>query len=266
METPIREKALKQNHRFATLDTKLGKAWDELLHNSRFIAGIYAGDFDARLFGIYMLETYHYTAHNARNQAIAGARAFDRSPHYLKFCFEHAQEETGHEFMALHDLGTLGFDKDTFPIPEPLPATEVLIAYLYWISEHGNTVQRLGYSYWAENCYGYIAPIVQQVQSHLGLKNSQLTFFTAHATIDTVHAREVLEVVDSHCATEADWQAVERVMLTSLRLMGDVLEAVWQAFQELRTSQPSPYAFLNVLVNPARQSHPGTLAVSPAYG
>lgn len=234
-------------NQFSALERQIEEAWNDLLRNSSFVGGIRSGDFDLRLFGIYLLETYHYTSHNARNQAIAGARTQDRDASYLKFCFEHAAEETGHELMALHDFSALGFKRDPVDsLPPPLPATEILIAYLYWISFQGITVQRLGYSYWAENCYRYINPLIKSVQSGLGLKDSQLTFFTAHGAIDAVHAREVVEVLDRHCKNDADWKAVARVMLTSLGLTRNMLEEVWNAFQDLRDEKPSPYMFLNL--------------------
>jgi len=249
MEPGITNSDLKQVNRISALERQIEDAWHDLLKNSSFVSGIRSGDFDPRLFGIYLLETYQYTSHNARNQAIAGARTLDRDPSYLKFCFEHAAEETGHELMALHDFSALGFERESIDnLPAPLPATEILIAYLYWISFQGNTVQRLGYSYWAENCYRYINPLIKSVQSQLGLKDNQLTFFIAHGSIDVVHAREVVKVLDHHCKTDADWKAVERVMLTSLRLTGNMLEEVWNAFQDLRDAKPSPYTFLSLPV------------------
>ena len=56
-------------------------------------------------------------------------------------------EETGHENMALRDIRSLGFDVSAVSQMRPLPATETLTAYLYWISVQGNPVQRLGYSF-----------------------------------------------------------------------------------------------------------------------
>jgi pyrroloquinoline quinone (PQQ) biosynthesis protein C len=233
---------------FERLDRSLQRAWDTLLSTSHFAERIRSGRFDARLYGIYMIETYHYTSHNARNQALAGARAFDRQPGYLKFCFEHAEEETGHELMALHDLCSLGFDRHTLPLPGPLPATEVLIAYLYWISQNGNTVQRLGYSYWAENCYTQIDSLLRIIREKLDLKDNQLTFFVAHSVIDDEHARKVRDTIEHHCGSIEDWDAVERVMLTSLALTGRILEDVDAAYETLVSGEPCPYTFLNTLV------------------
>ena len=46
--------------RFARLDRALASAWDALLGTSPFVARIRARRFDARLYGLYLTETYHY--------------------------------------------------------------------------------------------------------------------------------------------------------------------------------------------------------------
>ena len=39
----------------------------------------------------------------------------------------------------------------------PLPATEALVGYLYYVALRYGAVARLGYSFWAEGVYGHIA-------------------------------------------------------------------------------------------------------------
>jgi thiaminase len=233
--------------RFNRLESLLAEEWKLILEQSPLIRTIMEGKADKRLFGLYMLETYQYTYHNARNQALVGTRSGEMPVKYMKFCFEHAEEETGHELMALHDLMELGLSRDEITIPAPLPATEVLIAYLYYVSANGNPLRRLGYSFWAENCYGYINPVISKIKSTLQLKDSQLTFFVAHSNIDEEHAVEVYDMIARFCKTEQDWQHVERVMLVSLRLQGRVLDDVFEAYKRLEAGNANEYSFLNKL-------------------
>lgn len=88
------------------LDQRIEKAWADILDNSRLVKAIREGSVSRALYAIYMIETYHYTAHNARNQGLVGVRHAD-NPVYAKFCFEHAAQEVGHEKMALHDVMSL---------------------------------------------------------------------------------------------------------------------------------------------------------------
>ena len=86
------------------------------------------GCVDKRLYAIYLTETFHYTKHNAKNQALVATRMESINPNYAKFCLKHALEEVGHEFMALHDIQNMGYKLDEKSLPEALPATKTLVA------------------------------------------------------------------------------------------------------------------------------------------
>jgi pyrroloquinoline quinone (PQQ) biosynthesis protein C len=237
-EMPIRD--------LETLKARLMATWDDLLSNSRFVRTIKSGEATRTLYALYLVETFHYTRHNARNQALVGVRMSEDDRHYQKFCFDHATAEVGHELLALHDLVSLGLERSPI-LPPPLPATEILIAYLYWISYQGNPLQRLGYSYWAESCYNYVRPLLRTVQQTLGLTTTQMTFFIAHAEIDAEHSRLVNSMISKKCADAADWDAVAKVMETSLRLTGRMMDEVHDEYIRLVDGQTERCAFLKAL-------------------
>ncbi len=232
--------------RLDRLNTRLSQIWGEILQHSRLVNAINEGSVDKALYAIYMLETYHYTSHNARNQALVGVRYAEHIP-YAKFCFQHAAEEVGHEKMALHDVMSIGLKNEKFEIPHALPATEILIAYLYWISFTGNPLQRLGYSYLAENAYQYINPIIGRLREVLQLDEAQLTFFIAHSDIDADHFEEIKSIMKRSCKAESDWVDIARVMETSLRLTGDMLESVYDEYERYKAGKSNRYSFLSVL-------------------
>lgn len=233
----------------ATLKKARDAAWAAILKEASWPRFILAGDYDARFYGIYLVETYHYVMHNPRHQALVGAMSKDQPFNYTKFCYEHAEEETGHEMMAHHDLASLSSGHPQFAMPPPDATTETFIAYLYWVSTNGNPLRRLGYSFWAEDSYGYIEPLVRKVKDTLKLDNSQMTFIISHATIDEKHSLEIEEMIGTFCKTEEDWQAVEDVMNTSLKLQSDMIEQVVASYKTLRSGGESRYAFLNPLVS-----------------
>jgi len=230
---------------FDVLDNDIRDFWTAFLEHSNLAKTVRAGTMNRRYFAIYMFETYHYTSHNARNQALVGVRDFINKPQYLKFCFEHALEETGHELMALHDVNSLGLKDRDYEIPKPLPATEIFIAYLYYISATGNPLQRLGYSYWAESVYEHVMPLIRDIQTQLQLKDSQLTFFISHALIDEGHAEEVKDQIRQHVSTQQDWQDLRRVLKTTLELTARVIEEVHQTYLKLDAGEATGYEFLN---------------------
>ncbi|MBY0404429.1 MAG: iron-containing redox enzyme family protein [Cyanobacteria bacterium] len=229
------------------LDARVNQCWQTILSNSKMIQEIMAGGSDKRLYALYLIETYHYTRHNAKNQALVAIRSNDQHNAYLQFCFRHAADEAGHELMAVHDLKQMGVDSQPVLKSRPLPATEVLIAYLYWVSVQGNPVQRLGYSFWAESCYEAIGPVLKAMQTQMKLTPDQMTFFIDHATIDTKHAEMVRQMILQSAQTNQDWEDIGRVMEMSLMLTGRILDDVYESYHNLVTGKPSPYAFLKDL-------------------
>lgn len=202
------------------------------------------GFVDKRLYAIYLCETYHYTLHNARNQALVATRRDTSNIQYMKYCLKHALEETGHEMMALHDLKNLGFEVSEKTLPKPLMTTETLVAYLYHISEHFSPLARLGYSYWAERSYEFIQPLLAMLSDGIGVPKKAMTFFNEHSEIDAKHAEEVEESIKRFVKTEEDWNAVEEVMVGSLILTTRMMDEVFDQFCNLKEGKPTRYKFL----------------------
>jgi thiaminase len=231
------------------LEATIANMWEEILSHP-FVSQITSSDsaVDVRLYAIYLTQVYHYTWHTARNQALVAVNPANKNIHYMQYCLEHALEETGHELMALHDLRSLGLSvtnpQQEFPL---LDTTELLIAYLYWVSSQGNPVQRLGYSFWAEKSYAYIGPVMEALMSHLNLDKTQMTFFYNHAHIDEKHAREVEETLLKICATPEDWRAVTKTAVASLKLTYHILQQVLEEYLLLDEQVDSAFTFLNGL-------------------
>lgn len=193
------------------------------------------------LYTIYMIETYHYTFHNSRNQARVAARKEPIEIPYLKFCLHHAEEEAGHELMALHDVKTLGYPVDLSGLPAPLASTEELIRYLYEVADTGNPLARLGYSFWAERVYDFIAPLLSLMKVGVGIPSKAMSFFTAHSTIDAKHAVEIDRALIRFAKTEADWEAIETCMIGSLDRTIKMTHEVLAEYDRFRAGEPTRY-------------------------
>src|SRR5687767_10726007 len=179
------------------LESAMEESLGQRLATNPFVKELTAGSRDTRLIALYLIEVYHFTRHNPVNQAIVIRNCLDsgielkKRLHYMKFCLNHALEELGHEYMAFHDLKSFGLEIEESDLPKPLPETQAFIAYLYSAASSGNPLQRLGYSYWAENCYKVFEPLAQVAISRMGLEPKNLSFFIQHGKIDESHAAEV---------------------------------------------------------------------------
>lgn len=219
------------------LFTRLDQSIDELwagARESEVWRHVAAHGFDRELYRIVMTQIYHYTRHNSLNQAVAAFRADPDQIGLLRFVYSHAGEELGHEKMVLHDLrrvDLLGADE---VIDEPpLAATDALVNYLYGISLREGPIARLGYSYWAESVYEYIAPMLLEARRTLGLTDQDMSFFVAHAEIDSKHAVEVQHAIRRAVTTAEQAESVHRVAVTTLWLTVCVLDHAFAAWKRV---------------------------------
>lgn len=229
------------------LEALIQSSWKEAMTQPRIanFADTAAAN-DRRIIAIYLIQVYHYAFHTARNQALVGVNLANTNTQYMQFCFEHALEETGHELMAIHDLKTIGIDfEDPAHIPNPLPSTELLVAYLYYVATQGNPVQRLGYSYWSETSYSFIRAFMDLLMHSMDLEKSQMTFFYSHSHIDDKHAKDVAEILVKVCKTDEDWDAVKKVAKITLDLTNRMFEETFEEFLKLTKGEPSSYGFIN---------------------
>jgi FkbM family methyltransferase len=206
-----------------------------------FLKVIRPGYASKKLYAIYMMETYHYTFHNSRNQAAIPARRDEMDINYMKFCLHHAEEEAGHEMMAFSDIKKLGFNISKNNLPEPLPATQELIRYIYEIAENANPLARLGYSFWAERVYTYITPLLKLMKFGAGIPDKSMTFFNEHSDIDAKHAEDVDEAILRFAKTDADWKAIEECMIGTLDRTIKMTHEVLAEYDKVRDNQETRY-------------------------
>lgn len=205
------------------LDAVVREEWSAI-HRGPFARHVADHGVDAALYRTVMLQIYHYTRHNAINQAFATWRVEPERIGMLRFAFEHAGEELGHEKMVVHDLESIGLFEPVDLEKPPLPATEALIGYLYYVGLHYGAVPRLGYSYWAESVYDQIEGLLGAARSGLKLTDKEMSFFVAHAVIDAKHAEEVREAIVKNVRPGTETAQLLQVARTTLRLTGALLD------------------------------------------
>jgi S-adenosylmethionine/arginine decarboxylase-like enzyme len=96
----------------------------------------------------------------------------------------------------------------------------------------------------------HINPLVAHVKERLALRESQLTFFIAHSSIDEAHAREVRRIIERVAKTDADWDAIGETAETSLRLTGRMLDAIHNEYVVLMSGAASRYSLAKSVLFP----------------
>ena len=196
----------------------------ETLKEGAFWRRVMGGPVTAELWRDMLLQVYHYSRHNSMNQAVA---AFVPAPEgLLKFVYRHAAEELGHERMVTHDLKSIGMLREEDLSRPPLPATEALIGYLYYVGLRYGPIARLGYSFWAEGAHAHIQEPLRKICGDLKLSSKNVTFFGAHAEADKAHIQQVEDAIARYATSSQDRELVTRVCVTTLSLTGQLLEQV----------------------------------------
>jgi thiaminase len=225
---------------FDRLNREEAACWNRILDNSEFVAHFRAHGVDRDLYISVLTEIFHYTRHNAQNQALAAIKlTSDRLP-LLKYCLHHAYAEAGHDQMALRDLASIGVDPDTIKHSRPLPETEAFVAYLYRVAQERDATARLGYSYWAENAYAYIGEFVEAARRDLKLEPSQMSFFIEHSDIDVAHFEQVKKVIRQSALTPELQEGVSEILRTTLHLTGNLIEAAYRRYRDQRADAARP--------------------------
>lgn len=135
--------------------------------------------------------------------------------------------------MVVHDLRSVGLIRPSDDLTwfSRVPATDALINYLSGVALMDGPVARLGYSYWAEDVYEHLAPLLLAARSSLQLSDRQMTFFVAHSGIDAEHSAEVRRVIAKVITTKERADAIFRVAETTLWLATQLMEQTFQAWK-----------------------------------
>ncbi len=214
---------------FNELDSIVDSAW-EGIKEGRYWQYCMSNPIPKELYKLVMLQVYHYTRFNSVNQAACAYSADPDQTTLLRFVYKHALEELGHERMVIRDLESIGELPDEFP--EPLAPTQALISYLNDVAVRLGPIPRLGYSYWAEEVYDHIQPMLEKFRRDLGLQDKDMTFFVAHSHIDEKHSEEVREAMCRAVKTDEQREAIKQVARVTLFLTGQLLEESFRKFEE----------------------------------
>jgi hypothetical protein len=195
------------------------------------------GTVDRQVYVSAMTQVYHYTRHNSLNQACAVFGGEVADPKLLRFVYKHALEELGHENMVVHDLRRAGLLSEDRIEAAPLPETQALIGYLYYVAVKKGPIARLGYSFWAESCYDHLGEFIVAAKKSLGLTDTEMTFLVSHSEIDAKHSQEVEQAIAQFVVSPEEERAVHEVALTTLRLTGALLDSACE--RELGPERPT---------------------------
>ncbi len=145
----------------------------------------------------FLGQAYQHVKHTVPLLMGCGHRLPDRLDWLREAMGEYISEETGHERWILDDIRAAGGDAEATRDADPLPATELMVAYAYDMVSRRNPVGFLGMVFVLESTSAQIANRAANViRSALGLPAEAFRYLTSHGTLDLEHVAFYRKLVD----------------------------------------------------------------------
>lgn len=197
------------------------------LYETRLGSAMLHGGITMPLYRGYLRETFHFVRHTPRFLAAAASRfGLDREPLRRRF-LQHAQEEFGHEMLALHDLETVGAPRAETLATEPLVPTAALVAFHYFQAERGDPIGLLGTIFALEGLGQDAGPRVVETLKAFGLPRGAVTFIATHGELDVDHMVEARKMIEKHVSTAAEERAVTYCARAAFELYTLMFDAIF---------------------------------------
>jgi hypothetical protein len=191
-------------------------------------AGV-AGAIDHATYLAFLTEAYHHVGQTAPLLMACGARLPRHHDWLRKAVAEYISEEIGHDEWILDDIRECGGDAEAVRNGTPNPATEQMIAYVWYTVLRANPVGFFGMVLVLEGTSVALATqAAGALQQSLGLPTRCFTYLTSHGALDISHMAHFRSLMD-RITDPADQQAIVHCARRMYRLYGDIFHSLDQA-------------------------------------
>ncbi len=185
-----------------------------------------AGRLSLESYKAFLGQAYHHVKHTIPLLMATGARLPERLEWLREAIGEYIEEEMGHQEWILNDIAACGGDKEAVRHAEPMPATELMVAYAYDTVMRRNPVGFFGMVLVLEGTSVALATnAAKNIQSALNLPDTAFSYLTSHGSLDVGHVdfyRNLMGRLD-----DADDQAaVVHCARMFYKLYGDIFRSL----------------------------------------
>jgi pyrroloquinoline quinone (PQQ) biosynthesis protein C len=200
------------------------------LLGAAFFGALRNGTLTRAQYGRFLVEVFHYSRHTPRLLAAASSKLkFEDQGLFDRF-MENAHEEAGHDRWALQDLASLGWNIEQVITSDPLPSTEAMVAFSYYVINYLDPLGLLGSNYALETLgSGAATDVASQLQRTLGIGPESLTFLSGHGEADQDHVIHLKRVTNEFARSPEVQRLVVRAAKTVYHLYRAMMDEVWEA-------------------------------------
>ena len=210
---------------FATLQSAT-RTERELLLDSPLVHDALEGRMTTQQYVAFLQQAYHHVKHTVPLLMAAGSR-IPGSREWLRTALaEYVEEELGHQEWILNDIKACGYDAQCVRDSKPNRATEMMIAYAYYVIDRVNPIGFFGMVHVLEGTSITVADKAAEcIAQSTGLPLSAFSYLTSHGALDIEHVKFFENLMTRIDATE-DQQLIISCAKNFYYLYADVYHSV----------------------------------------
>ncbi|MBK8180459.1 MAG: iron-containing redox enzyme family protein [Planctomycetes bacterium] len=201
--------------------------WNDTLHTmarSKAFVLMGTGEITARQYACVLRQVFHYVRESSQTMTLACSHFRGAQRAMIKTLMRHATSESGHEFLALHDIAALGEDTTNIPFERPLPATFALTASIFHLIEHHEPLSILGYMFQLEYTPTQVGPKYIAALERAGIPRTAMTFLGEHSEVDVAHCKLLAQYCKTLIRTPEQLESVLYARRVTAELYAEMLD------------------------------------------
>lgn len=196
---------------FQTLQNQTATERMQLLDNP-LVHRAMAGEMSREQYVAFLCQAYHHVKHTIPLLMAAGSRIPEQQEWLRTALAEYVEEELGHQEWILNDIEACGYDREKARHSTPNRATEMMIAYAYYVIDRVDPIGFFGMVHVLEGTSVTVADEAARcIAGSTGLPGNAFSYLRSHGALDVEHVKffeDLMNKIDSaeqqnhiiHCA------------------------------------------------------------------
>ena len=156
-----------------------------------------AGRMTREQYVAFLNQAYHHVRHTVPLLMAAGSRLPAKQEWLRSALAEYVEEELGHQEWVLNDIAACGFDPEKVRHGVPNRATEVMVAYAYYVIDRVNPVGFFGMVHVLEGTSVSVAEnAAHGIARSTGLPAQAFSYLRSHGALDVEHVKFFENLMD----------------------------------------------------------------------
>jgi pyrroloquinoline quinone (PQQ) biosynthesis protein C len=149
-----------------------------------------AGELSLQTYVAFLNQAYHHVRHTVPLLMAAGSRLPAAKEWLREALAEYVEEELGHQEWVLNDIAACGYDPEKARRSTPNRATEMMVAYAYYVIDRVDPVGFFGMVHVLEGASVAVADsAASSIAAATGLPNGAFSYLRSHGALDIEHVK-----------------------------------------------------------------------------